>query len=139
MREQIGQRIHAGRLRAQYLVALVNISLQERETGQSAEAERRHLHQTARELAQADTQHERAYGGRPRAVLLPAERDYLLQHKDAVVAAQPRAEMDRELAQAFVLGEPRAGASFERTSDRAPERPPERPLERERSGFGFSR
>ena len=118
---------------------MVNISLQERKTGQSGEAERLQLQHTARALTQAETEHEHRYGGTPRTVLLPAERDYLRQHKDAVVAAQPRAELDRELAQAFVIGETRAGASFERTADRAPERPPERPLERERSGFGFSR
>jgi len=140
MREEIAQRIHAGRLRAQYLVDLVNIGLKERETGQNAEADRLQLRQTRREMSQADIEHERAYGGKPRAVLMPEERNYLLmQHKDAPVEAQARDEIRRELAQAFVIGETRAGESFERPAERAPERQHERTLERDRGGFGFSR
>jgi hypothetical protein len=133
MREEIRQRIQAGRLRAQYLVDLVNIGLKERETGQSAEAERLQLQQTAREMSQAETRHERAYGGKPRTVLMPEERDYLRQHKDAPVEGHTRAEIKKELAQAFVIGEARRGESLERI----PERKHEQTLDR--SGFGFSR
>ncbi len=133
------QRIHAGRLRAQYLVDLVNIGLKERETGRNAEAERLQLQQTTREMLRAETEHERGYGGKPRAVLMTEERDYLTRHKDAPVEAQPRDEIRRELAQAFVIGETRAGESFERTSERQLERQHERALERDRGGFGFSR
>lgn len=138
-REEIMQRIHAGRLRAQYLVDLVNIGLKERETGQSAEAERLQLRETARVMLKAEAAHERAYGGKPRVVLMPEERDYLTRHKDAPTEAQARDEIRRELAQALIIGEPRAGESFERTPERQPERQHERTLERDRGGFGFSR
>lgn len=135
MREELRQRIHAGRLRAQYLVDLVNIGLKERETGQNAGAERVQLRQTTREMFQAEIEHERAYGGKPRALLMPEERDYLTRHKDAPVEVHMRAEIKQELAQAFVIGEARRGESLERT----PERQQERALDRDRSELGFSR
>ncbi len=133
MREEITRRIHAGRLRAQYLVDLVNIGLKEREAGQNAEAERLQLRQTTREMLRAQTAHERACGGKPRAVLMPEERDYLMRHKDAPVESHTRDEIKKELEQAFVIGEARRGESLERT----PERQQEKTLDR--AGFGFSR
>jgi hypothetical protein len=139
VREEMVRRIHAGRLRVQYLVDLVNIGLKERETGQNAPAERLQLRQTTREMSQAETEHERAYGGRPRAVLMPEERDYLTRHKDAPVETQAREEIRRELTQAYIIGETRVGESFERTSERTPERQHDLMLERDRGGFGFSR
>jgi hypothetical protein len=135
VREEMTRRIHAGRLRTQYLVDLVNIGVKERATGQSAEAERLQLQQTRREMSQAETVHERAYGGKPRAVLMPEERDYLVRHKDTPVESHTRDEIKKELAQAFVIGEARRGETLERT----PERQHERTLERDRGGFGFSR
>jgi len=135
VREEMARRIHAGRLRAQYLVDLVNIGLKERETGLSAETERLQLRQTTREMSQAEVEHERAYGGRSRVVLMPEERDYLTRHKDAPVETQARDEIKRELAQAYMIGEARRGESLER----ATERQHERTLERDRGGFGFSR
>lgn len=139
VREELAQRIHAGRLRVQYLVDLVNIGLKERETGQSAEAERLQLQQTTREMLRAENEHEQAYGGKPRAVLMPEERDYLTRHKDAPVEAEAREEIKRGLTQAYVIGETRSSESFERTPERALERQHERTLERDRGGFGFSR
>ena len=127
--------IHAGRLRTQYLVDLVNIGLKERATGQRAEAERLQLQQTRREMSQAETDHDRAYGGKPRAVLMPEERDYLVRHKDTPAESHTREEIKKELAQAFVIGEARLGESLECQ----PERQHERTLERDRNVFNFSR
>jgi hypothetical protein len=131
--EEIAQRIHAGRLRTQYLVDLVNIGLKERATGQRAEAERLQLQQTRREMSQAETDHERAYGGKPRAVLMPEERDYLMRHKDTPAENDTRDEIKKELAQAFVIGEARRGESLERTSERQQEKT------LDRGGFGLCR
>jgi len=133
MREEMARRVHAGRLRAQYLVDLVNIGLKERETGQSAEAERLQLRQTTREMLRAENEHEQAYGGKPRAVLMPEERDYLTRHKHAPAEAQARDEIKKELTHAYVIGEARRSESLERQ----PEQKHERTVDR--GGFGFSR
>jgi hypothetical protein len=132
VRDEIGQRIHAGRLRAQYFIEVVNIGLTERARGQNAEAERQQLQHTMREMFHAESEHERAYGGKPRVVLLPEERDYLMQNKDAPENSHTRERLGKDLAQAYVVGESRKGESFEKAPERQHERTPDR-------GFGFSR
>lgn len=131
-RDEMRQRIHAGRLRAQYLIEVVNIGLTERETGQNAEAARQHLHHTMREMFDAETEHEQIYGGKPRVVLMPEERDYLMQNKDAPENSHTRERLGKDLGQAYVIGEARKGDSLER----APERQQERMRDRD---IGFSR
>ena len=131
-RDEARQRINAGRWRAQYLVELVKIGLQERETGQNAYEERQHLQLTMYQMREAERWHEQQYGGRPRPVLTKEERDYLTEHREAPREGWTREEITKELAQAYVIGEAGRNESLERQVERQQER------ERDR-GREFSR
>lgn len=125
------RRISAGRWQAQYLVKLVQIGLQERETGQNAEADRKELQAIRYYMREAEGQHVKEYGGRPRPILTKEERDYIKQNQNAPAYGGTREQIKKELAQAFVIGETR-GTSLERHPERHQEREKERTLERRR-------
>lgn len=108
----------------------MQIGLKERATGENAQEERQQLQSTMYYMREAERQHEKQYGGRPRPVLTQEERDYLTQHINAPVDSWTRDEIKKELKQAYVIGESRASESLERK--------PERQHERDR-GFGRSR
>lgn len=132
-REEAARMINAGRLRAKYLIKVVQIGLKERETGRNAEAERRELQLTMYEMREAENQHVKSYGGQPRAVLMKEERDYLAKHKDAPAQAFTRELVKKELGQAFVIGEARAGERLEKEPERQQqERTREQGFERSR-------
>ncbi len=131
-REEMAKRVNAGMWRAQYLIKLVQIGLKERETGQNAEAERKELQLTMYQMRQAEDQHIKSYGGQPRAILTKEERDYLAQHKDAPIQPFTRELIQKELAQAFVIGEARAGERLEKEPERKQEHTRTRGFERSR-------
>jgi hypothetical protein len=128
----MAKRVNAGMWRAQYLIKLVQIGLKERETGQNAEAERKELQLTMYQMRDAEDQHVKSYGGQPRAILTKEERDYLAQHKDAPIQPFTRELIQKELAQAFVIGEARAGERLEKEPERKQEHTRERGFERSR-------
>jgi hypothetical protein len=112
----------------------VQIGLKERETGQNAEAERKDLQLTMYQMRQAEDQHVKTYGGQPRAILTQEERDFIAKHQDASAQGFTRELIKKELAQAYVIGEARAGERLEKE--------PERQHEHERTrtrGFERSR
>jgi hypothetical protein len=112
----------------------VQIGLKERATGQNAEAERKDLQLTMYEMREAENQHVKTYGGQPRAILTQEERDFLAKHQDAPLQPFTRELVKKELAQAYVIGETRAGERLEKE--------PERQYEHERTrtrGFERSR
>ncbi len=131
-REKMAQRINAGIWRGQYLIKLVQIGLKERETGQNAEAERADLQLTMYQMREAENQHVKTYGGSPRAILTKEERDYIAQHKDTPAQGFTRELIKKELAQAYVIGEARAGERLEKEPERDKERTRERGFERSR-------
>jgi hypothetical protein len=131
-REEIEKRVNAGMWRGQYLIELVQIGLKERDTGQNAEAERKDLQLTMYQMREAEDRHVKTYGGQPRAVLTTEERDYLAQHQDAPAQGFTRELIKKELAQAFVIGEARAGERLEKEPERQHERTRERGFERSR-------
>jgi hypothetical protein len=112
----------------------VQIGLKERATGENAQAERQQLAGTLFQMHDAERQHERQYGGSPRPILTKEERDYLMQHINAPLDGHTRAEIRKELKQAYIIGESRADEQLER----APGRHQERDRDRDR-GFGRSR
>jgi hypothetical protein len=128
----MAQRINAGIWRGQYLIKLVQIGLKERETGQNAEAERADLQLTMYQMREAENQHVKTYGGSPRAILTKEERDYIAQHKDTPAQGFTRELIKKELAQAYVIGEARAGERLEKEPERDKERTRERGFERSR-------
>ena len=130
--DEAERRISAGRLRAQYLVKLVQIGLKERETGQNAEAERRELQGMMYYMREAERHHEKSYGGRPRPILTKEERDYIRENQDAPTFGSTREQIKKDLAQAYVIGETRAGASLERQPERQQEHKKERTIDRSR-------
>jgi hypothetical protein len=110
----------------------VQIGLKERETGQNAEAERKELQLTMYQMRQAEDQHVKIYGGQPRAILTQEERDFIAQHKDAPAQSFTRELIKKELTQAYVIGEARAGERLEKEPERQHERTRERGFERSR-------
>jgi hypothetical protein len=128
--ERLAKRVNAGRWQAQYLVKLVEIGLKERETGENAEADRKELQAIRQEMREAEKQHVKEYGGRPRPVLTAEERDYIAQHRDAPTLAPTRELIKKELAQAYVIGET-SGQAFERKPERKQEQEKERTRERD--------
>jgi hypothetical protein len=133
-REKQANRTDAGIWRGQYLIKLVQIGLKERETGQNAEAERKDLQLMMYQMRQAEDQHVKTYGGQPRAILTQEERDFLAKHQDAPAQGFTRELIKKELTQAYVIGEARAGERLEKE--------PERQHEHERTrtrGFERSR
>lgn len=128
----MAQRINAGIWRGQYLIKLVEIGLKERETGQNAEAERADLQLTMFQMREAENSHVKSYGGSPRAILTQEERDFVAQHKDAPAQGFTRGLIKKELAQAYVIGEARAGERLEKEPERERERTKERGFERSR-------
>ncbi len=131
-REKMAQRINAGIWRGQYLLKLVQIGLKERETGQNAEAERADLQLTMYQMREAENSHVKTYGGQPRAIVTKEERDFIAQHKDAPMQPFTRELIKKELAQAYVIGEARAGERLEKEPEREKERTRERGFERSR-------
>ena len=130
--DEAARRISAGRWRAQYLVKLVQVGLKERETGQNAEAERRELQGVMYYMREAENQHVKSYGGRPRPILMKEERDYIRQNQNAPLYGSTREQIKKDLAQAFVIGETRPSDTLERAPERTQEREKERTLERRR-------
>jgi hypothetical protein len=102
--------------------------LKERETGQNAEAERRELQGVMYYMREAENQHAKSYGGRPRPILTKEDRDYIKQNQNAPIYGSTREQIKKDLAQAFVIGETRPSETLER----APERNQERDRDRER-------
>ena len=95
--------------------------MKERETGQNAEADRKELQAIRYYMREAEGQHVKEYGGRPRPILTKEERDFIKQHQDAPVYGGTREQIKKELAQAFVIGETR-GTTLERQPERTQER-----------------
>lgn len=131
VKDEAERRISAGRWQAQYLVKLVQIGLQERETGQNAEADRQELQAIRYYMRESERQHVKEYGGRPRPILTKEERDFIKQNQDAPAYGGTREQIKKELAQAFVIEETH-GTSLERQPERQQEREKERTLERRR-------
>jgi hypothetical protein len=116
------------------LIELVQIGLKERDTGQNAEAERKDLQLTMYQMREAEDKHIKSYGGQSRAIVTKEERDFLAKHQDAPAQGFTRELVKKELAQAYVIGEARAGERLEKE--------PERQHEHERArtrGFERSR
>ena len=110
----------------------MQVGLKERETGQSAEAERRELQGVMYYMREAENQHVKSYGGRPRPILTKEERDYIKQNQNAPTYGSTREQIKKDLAQAFVIGEMRPSETLERAPERTQEREKERTQERRR-------
>ena len=109
----------------------MQVGLKERETGQNAEADRKELQAIRYYMREAEGQHVKEYGGRPRPILTKEERDFIKQNQDAPVYGGTREQIKKELAQAYVIGETR-GTALERQPERHQERDKERTPERRR-------
>jgi hypothetical protein len=108
----------------------VQVGLKERETGQNAEAERRELQGVMYYMREAENQHVKSYGGRPRPILMKEERDYIRQNQNAPLYGSTGEQIKKDLAQAYVIRETRPSESLERAPERRQEREKERALER---------
>lgn len=84
-------------------------------------------------MREAEREHVKEYGGRPRPILTKEERDFIKQNQDAPIYGGTREQIKKDLAQAFVIGETR-GTALERQPERQQERErdKERTLERRR-------